>query len=167
MAKTRASDLHFGLDGKFEGHQIKKGDRFVGEFINDRPDGDGIYYHADGRIEEGVWNRFNLVQEKENTQNNDLYWNGSNLPDCVNDADIWDNCFATYTDADGNKYVGEWRDNKFTVQGTFTNDNGDKYVGEYRTAKDTGKGLTPYLMALNTSGNGGITKITVKALSRC
>ena len=41
------------------------GDRFVGEFVEDFPKGDGIYYHADGRIEEGVWDRFNLVQERK------------------------------------------------------------------------------------------------------
>ena len=55
----------YGNDFEFEGRQIKKGDRFVGEFVEDFPKGEGIYYHADGRIEEGHWDGFELVQEKK------------------------------------------------------------------------------------------------------
>ena len=43
----------------------KQTDRFVGEFAGDFPKGEGIYYHADGRIEEGHWDGFELVQEKK------------------------------------------------------------------------------------------------------
>ena len=50
------------------------------------------------------------------------------------------NCFGTYTFADGDKYVGEVKDNKKHGQGTYTYANGDKYVGEYKDGKINGQG---------------------------
>ena len=35
------------------------------------------------------------------------------LPPCPSDTGvIWTNCQGSYTDARGNKYVGEWKDGK-------------------------------------------------------
>ena len=65
----------------------------------------------------------------------------SDLPDCPSDAKVqWHDCFGTYTFADGNEYVGEWKDNKRTGQGTYTYANGDEYVGEYKDSKRNGQG---------------------------
>ena len=47
---------------------------------------------------------------------------------------------GTYTSSNGNKYVGEWKDQKMHGQGTFTWSNGDKYVGEYKDRKMHGQG---------------------------
>ena len=45
----------------------------------------------------------------------------SDLPDCPNDTNVlWNNCFGTYTYADGGKYVGEWKGRKMNGQGTYT-----------------------------------------------
>ena len=68
---------------------------------------------------------------------------GSDLPPCASRP--WNNCFGTYTFADGGKYVGEYRDNKRNGQGTYTYGlstqwAGDKYVGEYRDNKRHGQG---------------------------
>ena len=53
------------------------------------------------------------------------------LPNCPSDITIrWHNCFGSYTWGDGDKYVGEWKDDKSNGQGTYTNSSGDKYVGE-------------------------------------
>ena len=63
------------------------------------------------------------------------------LPQCPSDTKVtWSNCVGTITFASGNKYVGEYRDDKRTGQGTFTWPNGDKYVGEWRDDKRTGQG---------------------------
>ena len=36
---------------------------------------------------------------------------GWSLPRCP-EKGVWNNCFGTYTDDDGSKYVGEWKDDK-------------------------------------------------------
>ena len=67
------------------------------------------------------------------------------LPECpANQDERYDNCFGTYTYADGNKYVGEWKDDKFNGQGTYTYANGDKYVGEFRDDNLNGQGTYTY-----------------------
>ena len=60
------------------------------------------------------------------------------LPDCP--SGTWNNCFGTYTFADGVKYVGEWKDNKRHGQGTFTSPDAGKYVGEFKDNKFHGQG---------------------------
>ena len=67
------------------------------------------------------------------------------LPNCPSDQNQrYDNCFGTYTYADGDKYVGEWKDNKYHGQGTYTYADGDKYVGEHKDGKKLGQGTYTY-----------------------
>jgi S1-C subfamily serine protease len=70
--------------------------------------------------------------------------NASNLASCPeirhSTKSPWLNCFGTYTFADGNKYVGEFRDDKYNGQGTYTFADGNKYVGEFRDDKYNGQG---------------------------
>lgn len=47
---------------------------------------------------------------------------------------------GTWTGADGNKYTGEFKDGKFNGQGTYTWPNGNKYEGEFKNGKFTGQG---------------------------
>ena len=66
---------------------------------------------------------------------------GYALPSCPSDQDqYYDNCFGTHTFSSGNKYVGEYKDDKSHGQGTFTFANGDKYVGEFRGGDFNGQG---------------------------
>ena len=53
---------------------------------------------------------------------------------------FWDNCFGTKTYTYGNKYVGEFKDNKRHGQGTYTWADGGKYVGEWKDNKRHGQG---------------------------
>jgi hypothetical protein len=54
----------------------------------------------------------------------------------------WHNCYGTYTDANGNKYVGEFRDQKRHGQGTMTYaKTGNKYVGEWKENRNEGFGV--------------------------
>tara|TARA_B110000305_G_C18876252_1_gene375433 strand:+ start:38 stop:508 length:471 start_codon:yes stop_codon:yes gene_type:complete len=68
------------------------------------------------------------------------------LPECPKDIGVtWDKCFGSFTIADGDKYVGEWKDDKFHRQGTYTYGDesqwaGDKYVGEFKDNKFHGQG---------------------------
>ena len=70
--------------------------------------------------------------------------NTSGLPACPSDRGYWHNCFGTYTSSSGNKYVGEYRDNKRNGQFTVTYANGNKYVGEYRDNKRNGQGTSTF-----------------------
>ena len=63
------------------------------------------------------------------------------LPNCPSDqTKRYHNCFGTYTSADGEKYVGEWKDDKQHGQGTETFVGGGKYVGEYKDGNQNGQG---------------------------
>jgi len=61
------------------------------------------------------------------------------LPNCPSSGDFH-NCFGTYTWANGNKYVGEWQNNKRNGQGINTWADGEKYIGEWQNDKRNGQG---------------------------
>ncbi|MEE2694187.1 MAG: hypothetical protein VX884_01750 [Pseudomonadota bacterium] len=63
------------------------------------------------------------------------------LPPCPTDSTAyWDNCEGILTSDTGQKYVGEFRDNKRNGHGIWTHPDGDKYVGEFRDGKRHGHG---------------------------
>jgi len=82
------------------------------------------------------------------------------LPPCVADAQsglplcpqnkkvFWTNCRGTLTFTTGNRYVGEFKDDKPSGQGTYTFTSGNKYVGEFKDGKFSGQGTYTF-----TSGN--------------
>ena len=65
--------------------------------------------------------------------------------DCPSDTSVvWNNCFGTYTYADGDKYVGEWRDNNQHGTGIFTTASGDRYVGNFVAGYRDGQGTATF-----------------------
>jgi len=65
----------------------------------------------------------------------------SKLPACQgSDAARWSNCFGTASFANGNRYVGEFKNGEYNGQGTFTVGNGDKFVGEWVNGSIYGQG---------------------------
>jgi len=67
------------------------------------------------------------------------------LPNCPSDISVrWDNCFGNFNYTNGDKYVGEWKDDKQHGQGTYTfgpgEFYGDVYVGEYKDGMYHGQG---------------------------
>ena len=66
------------------------------------------------------------------------------MPPCVANAEVWDNCVGTHTWDNGDKYVGEWKNNKKHGQGTYTFADGTKYVGEYSDGKRNGQFTVTY-----------------------
>ncbi len=75
------------------------------------------------------------------------------LPNCPSDQNQrYDNCFGTNTFADGSKYVGEYKDNKYHGQGTHTFANGDKYVGEFKDNERHGQGTYTWADGKKVSG---------------
>ena len=64
------------------------------------------------------------------------------LPPCLGDPNtsFWTNCVGTITYSSGQKYVGEYRDDKPNGQGTWTYPDGAKYVGEHKDGNKHGQG---------------------------
>jgi hypothetical protein len=64
------------------------------------------------------------------------------LPPCLGDpaTSFWTNCVGTLNAPSGQKYVGEFRDDKPNGQGTLTFPDGERYVGEFREGKRHGQG---------------------------
>ena len=59
----------------------------------------------------------------------------------------WSNCVGdcvngqgTHTFPSGQKYVGQWKDDKYDGQGTYTWPDGQKYVGQYKDGNYDGQG---------------------------
>jgi len=52
----------------------------------------------------------------------------------------WDNCIGSETYANGDKYTGQFKDNKKDGQGTITYPLGGKYVGEWKENEKSGQG---------------------------
>ena len=50
-----------------------------------------------------------------------FFGEGYGLPSCPQNQNVvWDNCYGTYTYANGDRYVGEYKDDKRHGQGTYT-----------------------------------------------
>lgn len=66
----------------------------------------------------------------------------SKLPSCVGsyNAKTWTNCYGTRTYSNGDTYVGEWKDGKFSGIGTYNFLDGAKYVGDWKNDKRNGQG---------------------------
>ena len=71
----------------------------------------------------------------------------SNLPRCQGDyfAGYWSNCFGTARFPNGERYEGEFRDDKRNGRGTFYHASGDRYEGEFRDDKRNGRGTYSFL----------------------
>ena len=69
----------------------------------------------------------------------------TSLKECPDSQNArWHNCFGTYTYANGNKYVGEFKDHKRNGQGTLTYPHGAKYVGEHKDNSINGQGTMTF-----------------------
>ena len=70
------------------------------------------------------------------------------LPACPSSG-YFDNCYGTYVWEDGDKYVGEYKDDKSTVRDLYLG-KWNKYVGEFKDGKRNGQGTKPMPMEINT-----------------
>lgn len=68
-------------------------------------------------------------------------WAQSSLPPCPADTRVnWHRCHGTFTGTDGERYTGEWQDDKFHGRGVYTFPSGERYVGEFRGGRRNGQG---------------------------
>jgi hypothetical protein len=101
-------------------HPDFKGDKYVGEYKDDKRSGQGTYFYLANNQFKG--DKY-VGEYKDNKKNGQ----------------------GTYTSPNGDKYVGEYKDDKRHGQGTYfflanNQFKGDKYVGEYKDDKSHGQG---------------------------
>ena len=66
-----------------------------------------------------------------------LFWCNTTFANCVG------NCtdgFGTFTDSNGDKYEGMWKNNLLNGLGTYTWASGDQYIGNHANGKGNGQG---------------------------
>ena len=110
------------------------GSRYVGEFINGKPHGQGTFLASNGTISAGIWadgkflrsaseQQAILVNQTVAISTQQPNISQSKLPACPLRG-FFNNCFASYTFPNGFKYVGAWKENKYHGQGTLFASNG-------------------------------------------
>ena len=110
------------------------GSKYVGEFINGKPHGQGTFLASNGTISAGIWADGKFLRSASeqqaisvnqtvaiSTQQPNI--SQSKLPACPLRG-FFNNCFASYTFPNGFKYVGAWKENKYHGQGTLFASNG-------------------------------------------
>ena len=107
-----------------------------------------VYYDVGGqkKIRSQCWGDFELTRKPsratEEAAKKTATKRGS-LPPCPEQG-VWNNCVGTFTYPDGNKYVGEWKNDKKHGQGTYAEADGSKYVGEWKDGIRYGQGTQTY-----------------------
>ena len=135
----------YGGRWKKEGFYTNQGDKYEGEWKDSLWHGEGTYTFADGTLKEGIWENNKFHKEKKLS-------NKSNLPNCIKSAKVWNNCFSTYADEDG-EYIGDWHDNTFNGYGKYKFANGDIYEGVFEKGSQTGMGIYRYGSKSKHSGD--------------
>jgi len=102
----------------------KDGNIYTGDFVNGRPDGQGIETFFDGTRRIGYFR-------------DGIYIGKSQPKGCI--AGDCENGQGTFIYDNGNKYVGQWKKAKFHGEGAFTNENGI-YVGQWKNGLRQGDG---------------------------
>ena len=158
---------------------LTDGSKYIGEYKQNKPHGEGMLTKPNGDKYVGEWN--NGDQEGQGTffySNGDKYigqWSDNKLNGLG--TFIWGTKteFSGYkfighyknnyrdgqgemTYPDGSKYVGNWNDNKFNGQGTFiwgkySEFSGYKFIGQYKDDKRDGLGVMTYSDGGKYDGN--------------
>jgi len=125
------------FDNCFGNYISPNGVKYVGEWKENIFHGQGTEYASNGLIiNQGVWANGFFVRpatvQQSSVANQTVAVAAvqpdislTNLPACQGrDATRWGNCFGTFTFANGEKYVGEFKNGKRNGQGTFYASNG-------------------------------------------
>jgi hypothetical protein len=143
-------------DDKMHGHgtyTLARGHGYTGQWLDGKPHGKGRETYADGRSpNEGIFEdgRFvraeklnlpnpniaantdrepkQIVEERRRLEKEEQPVNPNNLPPCPRDKNSpYHNCWGTHTFPNGDKYVGEFKDDRYHGQGSYTHAKNSKY----------------------------------------
>ena len=110
------------------------GDKYVGEFKDGNPNGQGTFISPNGAKYVGE-----IKDGNRHGQGTHTFASGDKYVGEYKDGKR--NGQGTYTFAHGSKYVGEYKDGELNGQGTMTFADGNKYVGGYKDGKRHGQGI--------------------------
>jgi S1-C subfamily serine protease len=120
--------------------KLPNGSVYSGNWLNNKPHGQGTVIRSDGSKYVGGWKN---GKPYGRATVNQLYHDGSRYVGEVRNG-IPDGQ-GTMTLPNGDKYEGEFRKNKRHGYGTLTNTNGIKYVGEWRNDERHGQGTETHV----------------------
>lgn len=127
-----------------------RGDRYEGNWIAGKRNGQGTYNFSDGESYLGEWRKNKRHGKgKYDFMNGDTY-DGSWVNDRMEGQGIY--IYGSKSKWNGDKYVGEWLHNKWNGSGEYFYTNGDIYVGQFRGHKKEGKGK--YIFSNGTFDEG-------------
>ena len=136
---------------------LPSGEKYVGEFRADKPNGEGTSTKQDGAKYTGGWKDGQRHGKGQLVLTNGEKYVGSFAYGALNGKGVYTwpeghkyvgdfkngdrNGLGTFTWADGRKYAGEYKNDVRDGKGTYTWSNGNRYVGELRNAEFNGKGI--------------------------
>lgn len=100
------------------------GDKYIGDWKDGLESGRGTYFDKNGGKRVGIW-KDGVFEEGSGTR-------------------IYDN---------GDKYIGQWKKNNYEGKGTFIYKNLGKYIGEFKNGVEDGKGTYIYKDGSRYIGN--------------
>ena len=126
------------------------GDAYVGQWLNNKQDGKGVYTFSDRTTKEGIWSYGDLIYQCmegncingkgliKNNENGEVYFG-----DLKNYEANGEGVLAFSLDGDPvenrNKYSGEFKNNKYHGKGTLEVASGGKYISEFKDGRFHGK----------------------------
>ena len=135
-------------DGKGE-YYYSNGDKYIGEYKNNKKEGLGIYYYKEGDKYEGEY--------KNDQMDGRGVYIYNELEEGLKYEGDWKNGLkegkGIYTLKNGDKYEGDFKNDNFEGWGIYFFSNGDIYEGEFKNDKFDGRGIFYYNDGSREMGN--------------
>lgn len=135
-----AGKIHGFGSLKFRNEETGEYDRYIGNFENSTPKGNGIYDSSEGWRLEGYFDgAFDSGEGTLYLDENDAVIRGE-----FKDGDLVGDAFIYYETAEGEMYFGDMSDGARDGFGTLIHANDDSYTGEFEKGVASGVGIYEY-----------------------
>ena len=138
---SRSTENGFTYIGQFKNGKIIKGtalypgnSKYVGQFKNEEPHGQGTFIFSDGSKYYGEWENGKSNGNGTRTWRDGKKYSGKFKNDEPHGL-------GTIVYSDGSKYVGEWKNGKQHGKGTLTYPDGATYIGQFADGIAYGEGV--------------------------